>query len=161
MEQIKPRRPKYRVSDHPDWWHYHGHKVRCIGIDSANSPTQRTLLFASNATNIRIHPDSNQKGWILEYRIRHSPESRTDGVVWMSTGDFETAFGLSSKCECLWGQVVIDSHGGEFAYQGRYIRSGQHLNIPGPGTAYDGDPNLSVLLSDDLKRYVRMFLELK
>jgi hypothetical protein len=58
------------------------------------------------------------------------------------------------------GEWLLDRYGGDSAAQGFYIRWRNCLNIPCPGTGHDGDPNISVTLSDDIKEAVRQLLEM-
>lgn len=54
---------------------------------------------------------------------------------------------------------------GAFASQKFFFRVGRFLNIPGPGIGHDGDPNISIELSDHLvepvSQFVRRYLALK
>lgn len=42
--------------------------------------------------------------------------------------------------------------------QGAFIRYGNFLNIPSPGTGHDGDPNISILIDGPIRRAVRQLL---
>jgi hypothetical protein len=161
MTQIKAVEPKFKMFDMPIWWHHHGSKIRWIGMDNANSPENRTFLLESSAVKIRIYPAHEQKGWIVEYTIKHSLQSRNSGIIWMSKEDLETAFGLSDACEEAYGQGIINDHGGEVAHQGMYLRYHHYLNIPGPGTGHDGDANVSIDVDPDIKGALKHFLSRK
>lgn len=158
MEQIRPVRTKTRMNDVPRWHHSHSNKLSVIGFNSVNYPVRKTLILKSNAVDVRIHPDASQKGWVVEYEIRHCPDSVTKGGVWMSENDLKTAFDLSDVCERRFGQKVLDTYGGDVAHQGMYIRYHEFLNIPGPGTGDDGDPNVSIYIDEMITASVILLL---
>lgn len=126
-------------------------------MDSATSPYEKTLILKSNAVEVKIHP--TQGGWLVEYEIKHGPDTYSKGAVWMSGYDLKTAFNLSDRCDETFGQGLIDSHGGDVAFQGRYIRYEKCLNIPGPGTGHDGDPNVSIYVDNQITGWLEAFLK--
>jgi hypothetical protein len=159
MTQITPRKPLVRMFGLPSWHHHHSSKLSIVGFDNLNSAESKMLILKSNVVDIRIHPDSSQKGWVVEYEICHSIDSWNKGRVWMSTDNLKTAFGLSDECEEMWGQTILIEHGGDVAYQGMYIRYGRYLNIPGPGTGHDGDANISICVNNEIKGAVELLLQ--
>ena len=84
----------------------------------------------------------------------------------MSTKNLRCAFGLSdeedydgSRATFLpWRNTNIERYGGTCFYQGVFLRYEYFLNIPGPGTGNDGNPNISVELDDGIKNAVRQLL---
>lgn len=134
---------------HPSWYHYNGVKISQIGINSANSPTRKVLILGSKTVGIKIHRDP-QGGYLIKYEIHHPSDTPTTwGKISMSEIEIQKAFGLSGKCN------------GEDEQQipGKYIKHGRYLNIPGPGTGKDGDPNISIYLDEALVSNVRAFLD--
>ncbi len=46
------------------------------------------------------------------------------------------------------------------ACAGAYFRVGKYLNIPNPGIAYSGDPNLSVYITQEMKGALQELFEI-
>lgn len=157
----KPIIPRPAVDSIPSWWHHHGSKINFFSIADFDGKYEK-ITFGSNTARVDIYPDREEKckrlGWIVEYRIQHTAEGFTVGTIWMSLQDLKTAFGLSDHCDAEWGQHVLDRFGGDVAYQGKYIRSGNYLNLPGPGHAYDGDPNMSIETDEEFRKALLRFL---
>lgn len=76
----------------------------------------------------------------------------------MSKDNFKAAFGLRDGWCPEGGSGLICAYGGEAAFQGQFIRWKEFLNIPGPGTGHDGDPNISLQLSGEIVEAARSFL---
>ena len=164
MKNIKPFRPSLTCEGRPSWFHPKGKRMEVKAYDS----NEKTLVMHSRAVEIDITPkfgssnSTKQNGWVIKYQILHDGSmgvvARNEGTFWFSEEDIKSAFGLSDDCEAHTGQVIIDHAGGDVAYQGKYIRYSDYLNIPGPGTSFDGDPNLSIHLSYTIKQAVKILL---
>lgn len=160
MAMAIARRPEFGMG-HPIWWHHHGWKMMLKRIDLRN----RVVVIGSRqAAVVRITPkaDSLNEGWYVEWEIKFARDSSVHGNVWMSSQNLECAFGLSDsedkkyhECYRNW---LISRFGADCACQGQFIRYGNFLNIPGPGTSNDGDPNVSIDLDDEIKDAVRQLL---
>lgn len=159
FEQIISRLPGLKFGRMPVWHHHHSFKVDFVGYNNANSPQNKTLILESNAIEVKIYRAPETSAWIFEYKIRQPVSMFFSGKVWMSKEDLETVFGLSNKCEKMWGQGILDSYGGDVAYQGKYIRYKNFLNVPGPGTGDDGDPNVSIEINDVIKEEIKFLIE--
>ncbi len=57
------------------------------------------------------------------------------------------------------GSWLVGRYGGNSAVQSKFIRWGNFLNIPCPGTGHDGDPNVSIYVTDEIREAVRKLLE--
>lgn len=69
------------------------------------------------------------------------------------------AFGLTDYLPMqLPGDFLLEKYGGDVACQFLFIRWQDYLNIPGPGTGHDGDPNISIKLTDEIKEAIRALL---
>ena len=64
--------------------------------------------------------------------------------------DVRSAFGLIDDSG-KYGKWLIDRYGAEAAEQMKYIRWGNFLNIPCPGTGNYGDPNISIKINGDIQ----------
>lgn len=151
-EQIKPQEPKVKMFGLPKWWHHHGSKM------SVKEEKSNMLSLGSRAASVIIEKRLAQ-GWMIEYHIQHSAETYSMGRIWMCDKDLERAFMLSTDYPAQGGQHLIDEFGGETAYQGKFIRYKGWLNLPGPGTGHDGDPNLSVWVDSDIQEVVQRLIE--
>jgi hypothetical protein len=153
--QIEPVQPNCRLPGIPDW-HYHGSSKMCV---TSYSEAHQFVLYESDSATLRVSKFAGPTiGWMVKYGLIHGPHGRIDGQVWMSADDLATAFGLSDDCSARTGQTILNMYGGDVAKPGTYLRFGACLNVPGPGTGYPGDPNISILLTDELKNIVRKLL---
>lgn len=50
--------------------------------------------------------------------------------------------------------VFASAYRADDGSQGLFVRQGRYLNIPGPGTGMQGDPNISFYIDDDVKAAV-------
>jgi hypothetical protein len=156
MKQVIAVKPQIKMFGIPVWHHHHSSK---ISVHNYNA-VAHILMLKSNAVEVAIHPaDFEVKGWVVDYKIKQSNESWSRGHIWMSKDNLNTAFGLSDKCAVFGGQNILDVHGGDVAQQGRYIRYGKYLNIPGPGTGHDGDANVSICIDESIKDALKRLLE--
>lgn len=149
------RRPEWGRCG-PIWWHHHGMKIKvCREADLW------TLNLESSAVSVRISPYGPY--WKVEWRIVFSVLSEVIGNVKMSPQNLKCAFGLSDEEDLSmyhegYRTWLIDRFGGDCAVQGLFIRYDDYLNIPGPGTGLDGDPNVSIMLTDEIRNAVRQLL---
>ncbi len=147
--------PEFQAG-HPIWWHLHGLKMRVRRLDLRN----RTLTIGSRvAAVVRISP--SRGGWHIAWAIKFGQEEKVRGIVWMSDQNLRCAFGLSDSEDERYGSyrhLLIERFGADCAYHGVFIRYRNFLNIPCPGTGYDGDPNVSIDLDDDIKLAIRRLL---
>ena len=149
--QIKPVPVKSKMFGLPSWYHLHGSKI-CVEEFRARDCK---LMLKGSAAGVLIKKHlSSSGGWMIHYFIQYSAETGVKGIIFMNTNDIKTAFGLSECCEEFGGQHLLDEFGGDVAQQGKYIRSQNYLNIPGPGTGHDGDANISIWTDDDIKAAV-------
>lgn len=163
INQITPSTPQTRITGHPSWYHSGGDKVRVKGHNGITTPA-RQLVIGSQNLDMTIaknhHPQDKEQGeWFVEYQMDHGPtRTWTKGIIIMTTQDLKTAFGLSEECEADDGQGILDVCGGDVAKEGKYIRYKQFLNIPGPGYGWDGDSNVSMRVTKDMKIALEKFM---
>lgn len=154
---IFPRVPELKMCDIPVWCHHHCSKMRVTPTDGSQD---KVVIAGSVATlTITRGPDSSRTNFVINWEIIWSGVGeKVNGCVWMSKINLKTAFGL----RCGWcpeeGRQLINAYGGEAAFPGQFIRWKNFLNIPGPGTGHDGDPNISVKLDEEIIAAVRRFL---
>lgn len=107
---------------------------------------------AAELTIARTH-DRRIVEWLVNWKINHSLDTCVSGKTLFSSENLVRAFNLIIfiNPEHDSGEWLIKRYGGTEAKQGRFIRYRDHLNIPGPGTGSDGDPNISIKLNQKIK----------
>lgn len=143
----------------PQWWHHHGTKMR-----GEYNPADGTVTITGSAAKLFIYPKSQQgssKMWVVCWIVIFSFDSKVEGKLSFTTEQLCAAFGVETEkpFEAHFGQWLIDRYGADYAEQGKFIRQGDYLNIPGPGTSNDGDPNVSVMLDDDITKAIKDLVE--
>jgi len=137
----------------PTWFHHHGHKMHVSQILSG-----RVLYLRASAASLKIrHPSEDENDWnrwLIEWEVIFSRSEKVNGAIQVSQEELLAAFGLGN-IESEYSQWLLDRFGGDVAAQGRFIRYQEFLNIPCPGTGHDGDPNVSILLDDEIKEAIR------
>jgi len=161
MKTAIPRTPTLE-SGHPDWWHHHGAKVQAVGIDFNN----KILMFNASAMRLIIWPTSilptmSDRSWLVEWHVIQSRASNesVQGRRLFSNDELAAAFGIIEESGD-YGQWLIDRYGAESAEPGLFIRWRDCLNIPGPGTGHDGDSNVSIKLTPEIKEAVGKLFEI-
>lgn len=116
-----------------------------------------TCKIAGSAASVEIgtpHLSTNGKRyWKVSWKVRWSRDEEVNGQVFFSDACLRTAFGLSEE-NGVSGEWLLKEYGGDVAAQGLFIRYQQFLNVPGPGTGHDGDPNVSLELTEQMKNAV-------
>lgn len=135
----------------PQWWNTHGDTMAIARSDPG-------VVFLSNsAAHLKIERWGGND-WLLAYEIRQSLNERYGGQVVFTTTDLQYAFGLRTGLlgsEPLLVEMRVRRYGGADTFkQGLFIRLGRCLNIPGPGTGHDGDPNLSIEVTEEIREAV-------
>ena len=142
MNQIPPR-----------WYHPPVRNVSFIAINERSDKTRNELKLGSLGSvliTIFLHPERIERAdYLLIYEIRQPSGKFVVGKIEISKIDLKKAFGLSGECDVEDEQQI----------PGKYIKHGSYLNIPGPGTGNDGDPNVSIYLDEALVSNVRAFLD--
>lgn len=140
----------------PDWYHHHGTKV---GVDE-KSVSATSVAFCSNAARLEIRLAGEK--WMVEWEIKfEAPNAGVWGRVYMADETLCGAFGIPRAKEdrgARHSSWLASRYRADSAVQGAYIRKGNYLNIPGPGTGHDGDPNISILLDDQIRNAVRRLI---
>lgn len=154
MEEGKPAKAH---GDAPAWWHPNGIRMRPLTDFQHHS-----LLIFSDSATLTISPDEescDRDHWLITWEIRRRSPCSVNGKTRMSTKSLCRAFGLMEGTADS-GQKLLRPYGADSAEDGCYIRAGKYLNIPHPGTGCDGDPNISILLDEDIQELVRQLLGL-
>lgn len=150
-----PPKPDLKLWDVPVWWHHHGIKMRAFEEGEEDYNPDRVVIKGSAAeVSIARHPSWTDQ-WAVEWKVvQAAGEEFSHGRVLMESEDLERAFGLSDEPGAF-GIAILKNHGGTTARQGTYIRYERFLNIPGPGTGHDGDPNVSIQLDEKIQNAIQ------
>lgn len=141
----------------PAWWHPNGAKMRPL-----SDLQHRSLQVVSNSATLTISPDEESRDrdqWLITWEIRRRSLYGITARIKTSTESLRRAFGLKEGTAES-GRKFLRPYGADSAEEGRYIRAGNYLNIPHPGTGRDGDPNISILLDEDIQELLRQLLDL-
>lgn len=144
----------------PVWCHQHAIKMQ---LD--RKPILSHLVSVSNnAANLVINhlPGVGEEArWLMQWNIQHKGASKVSGQVIVSEPELLVAFGLISpeQVDLPLHEGMMKQYGAEAAVQEAFIRQRNFLNIPGPGTGHDGDPNISIGLTDEIKEAVQNLVE--
>jgi len=137
----------------PIWFHHHGLKMKVDRFDSC----RKFVEIKGSAAKVIIEK-SDSDGWKVSWEVQFSKDSNVEGVILMTTDELRSAFALDNKSGPF-GEWLLERFGGDSAEQGRYIRYQGYLNIPGPGTGHDGDPNVSIFLDGEVEDAVYQLIE--
>lgn len=140
----------------PIWWHCHGKKMQIKTLDLG----RKFLKLAGSAAELNIEKFADFIGdiWNVEWCILHSPIENVTGTILFTGEELRTAFGLKPVTTPSNDKHLIERFGGDRAYRGKFFGYGNHLNIPGPGTGHDGDPNISIEISDEMRDAIKQLL---
>lgn len=143
----------------PHWFHSHGVKMGVQHLDMR----RHLLVIGASAARVVIRKASSLhphgEGWFVDWKVVQCAPSQegTRGRCHFSNWDLGRAFGLSEGSGA-YGDWLIQQFRADSAEQGKYIRQGKFLNIPGPGTGHDGDPNISIYIDDEMCEAIRRLL---
>lgn len=134
----------------PRWWHSHGNKLRLTdGI------ARQWQTIESSAAKLIV--TRYKSVWRLQWQISHAG-AKSQGEATVSTIGLKLMFGLqvsrkdlATSMPCHW---MVEDYGAEFGSQRLFIRWGRYLNLPHPGTRHDGDPNLSLYVTEEIQEAI-------
>ncbi len=137
----------------PSWQVSKGHKMTI----TSSGPRLGTLELRGSAAELKVSP--RERGWNVQWKIEHY-NGRVEGHVHMDDSALRRAFGLEDGLGTF-GATLADRTGTpiDAAEQGQFVRWGEFLNIPHPGTGLQGDPNISIELSDEIRTAVQDLLQ--
>ncbi len=160
MKQFTEVRP----GTSPSWWSAKGINMKVDGVVLERGKHPIVNIAIGSAARVSIFQCGSRRGdFEVQYHIEHCDGSHSAGNIIMDRADLARAFGLING----FGQGF--SHGGaalremgyelDAASQGKYVRLGDYLNIPHPGTGLVGDPNVSVEIKPEMKSAIQALLD--
>ncbi len=146
-----------RATFPPDWWVGHGDKMVPDKPDF-----ERNMLVIRNGevATLTIQLADVPDEWRLIWEVHHIDGS-VRGQTQVTSKELEVAFGLKEVRFSEQPAEMADfanRYGAHASVQGRFIRFGNYLNIPHPGAGAQGDPNISVFISNEIRDAVRQLL---
>ena len=154
MKTTEKKEPEIKLYGIPIWCHHHCGKM---GIEKTESSL---LKLAGSAAFLEIvNPTlfSGKRYCKVLWEILFAVEEKVNGQVLFSDAHLRAAFGLSNEMKVS-SDWLLEKYGGDVAAQGCFIRYQQFLNIPGPGTGNDGDPNISIENNEEMKNAIAALL---
>ena len=146
--------PSFGLRDNiPEWHNPRSREMRLEKADSSHvsisGPTSRLIIVEL----LDLLGAEVTSKWIVRRELYSEEEWLTRDEITMDARQLCDAFGLNDKPEYedQWGDTAYEHTAFE---AGRYFRYDQYLNIPNPGTGEDGDPNISILITDDMKHAI-------
>ncbi len=137
------RTAKETTTRHPIWFHPRGDTMK---LGEANSSH---VTIEGPAAELKITSSASRiLDFDVEWNIRHENYESSSGVRIFCSTEIDSAFGVTRGFED--GASHQNSH---------FIRFGRFLNVPCQGTSMDGDPNISIFITDEIQKAIRDLLE--
>jgi hypothetical protein len=136
----------------PVWWHRHGSKLRVSLLNTS----EKILVLKSVAASLDIRLTAEAGFWCVTWYIKNSQTESVRGNMIFNTDFLEAAFGLRKLLDP--SPVWMEKYNADVGRQGRFIRKCYFLNIPGPGTGHDCDPNISIEVTEEIRNAVKLLI---
>ncbi|MFH1631826.1 MAG: hypothetical protein ABIA47_02240 [bacterium] len=136
-------------------------KKASVQISARKSWLKIAKVFPARAGH---HPEEDdlckvEASFRVEWQITFGWEEATSGSLVFSETELKWAFGLKEGSHVGARHFLVTRYGAESAFQGHFIRTGPYLNIPGPGTGENSDPNVSIVLYDTIREAVQRLID--
>lgn len=126
----------------PSWWSHKGEKVELLIDPKYTRPSGAAFMIGSPDSEVSrlwiLYGPVGLKGertWVLHWRLRHGGLDKSSGAREVSDHTLTQMFSVNP---------------GDAGLEGMYIRLGQYLNVPHRGLRLDMDPNMSILVSQEM-----------
>jgi len=138
-------------------WFTQDQNYRALGVICCLPEKGKLELCVAGRSTLLINPydSKSREHWLVEWSVleRAYPNWMTNGRRLLSIQDLSAAFG-QTNAHTLQDAEFIARFEADAGKIGLYLRKGDYLNIPGPGTGELGDPNLSLVLTSEIKESV-------
>ena len=145
----------------PAWFNNHGFKMELQKPDLFNGGRCDLIIGNGVVALVRIMRVGQRPKYLVDWRVVHSgglDNPHTSGRIEIDRTELVQMFCISDEVSEETDQWLIDHYGGTVATQGKFLRDRKYLNIPCPGTGHDGDPNVSIFVSDEIRNAVAWML---
>lgn len=156
----------------PDWWNEKvGLSFQKIATptwsQSSNEVYPASVLklgeYPSTLSLHRRHGVYIGRDWTVLWEVHHTDHyypgaDHVQGLTHFNHQEYVAAFGLADTIPDEGGVRLVDRYHATSAALGKFIRQGDFLNIPGPGTGEDVDANLSIFLTPEIKAVAKAVL---
>ncbi len=145
----------------PSWFNSHGMKMETQKPGPFNGGQCDLIIGNGVVAFVRISRVDKRPKYLVDWRVIHSgglDTPYTGGRIEIDRTELVQMFRISDEHTEDTDQWLIERYGGTVATQGKFLRSGKYLNIPCPGTGHDGDPNISVFVTDEIRNAVTFML---
>lgn len=138
----------------PEWFHGREFGFRSHFTTHEGTPAL-VLSYSEHATELdriviwRARPH--------EWHVQCSISGHGNQFVDLRTDELETAFKLKGSAER--NANGEEMHAREHVANGRYIRQGRFLNIPGPGSEHWPDNAASIYIDDEIRAAVEDLIQ--
>ncbi len=147
-----------QLLDEPLWWNPKGRKMTrdphsmTVSVDVKNGKSAGLQIKRSGGFQQR-------RKFRVSWVVKHA-NGETEGHIEMGELDLRRAFGLDDTLTPS-GLAFAKQHDlkATSAEPGAYFRLERMLSLPNPGRCMEGDPNVCVFLTDDIKMAVETFIE--
>lgn len=145
--------PTLDMMGKPIWWHHHGSKIAVVSTDV------NTVGLQGSAASLLLIQEGFHRHWLVKWRIQHYGELLGSAVF--TDEELRRAFNLPVDHHPHFQifPVMGERYGADDGIPGKFIRWKEYLNIPGPGTGWDGDPNISIKLTPEITNAVQQVLD--
>lgn len=145
----------------PDWYNQHGWKMELQSPDIFNGGPCDLVIGNGVVAILRIARVAKRPKYVIDWRVAHDGGidcPHTGGRIETNPVELARMFRLSDERGDDTDEWLTQRYGGTVGVQGKFLRSGRYLNIPCPGTGHDGDPNISVFVTDEIRDAVGAML---
>ena len=141
--------------DCPTWAHKSGDKMV---IQGSPMPPYLHLESKSGFAELRINWQEDRRCWTLNWHLfDRGMTAVSSGNREVTSRELQAAFGLL-EAVLPEDSLMNRRSGRDITLRGLFIRQGQWLNMPCPGTGLDGDPNITIFITHEIRREIRRIL---
>jgi hypothetical protein len=135
----------------PAWWHPHGFKMGLQEINPRVNANHAFLRIGTGVAQVEVAADDGGRtmSFSVHWTLIHS-RGRVSGTVYMLGDILTAAFGLTDVTSPD-SESFVAKYKATAGAHGIFLRRGNYLSLPCPGTGSDGDPNVSLYLSPEIK----------
>jgi hypothetical protein len=143
----------------PIWFNEHGINMHVIDLKVDG----RRVVIGTKAAKLEISLYPNPvvpTGWLVEWEVKFSQSEHVNGRFITSSDRIRRMFGIDGIQDRrgVPPKWMVERYGIHDGVQGVFGRWNDFLNVPCPGTGHDGDPNISIQITKDMKVAIQVIL---